>query len=541
MNHATNTKDHQVTRSERTPLVQLPHEQQPKTSTGTTNFSSAVLIIPIAVLCRLAIKLPSTTTLYVIHQYICRRHYLSHGVAIPVGDLPDDLCSIPEVERTFSATYTAMTAIDAIGSIIGFSAISFFSSRYGRRPTLIVLFGLGMLANLSLITSRFVRDSWIEIFCLVLWKIFESFSGLPLFIFVITLVVVDTVAAEQRTSSLSRVTGLTNLGGAISFSIGGSLTSHTSNVLPVYFTAATIHGLSLIFVILVLPESLSQAKRDNLQQQQRTELHLHTSAISALHRALEPLKLLTSSTNHSTISGKPNRRLTYCAAHIFLAQIASGYAVVSMLVFLTTRFRYKPADTGYLLTALNLTRTCVLTILIPFLVRSLRPLYQRNQRRSFRHTPLPEDESTNDQEPSATSTDRLDVHLVVISWIIEGLAFILLGQAKTKPGQFSAVMLHGLSAGREPAFRSLVASSVESSHQSQALAAIEMVSSIGTFISPFLMGSILTSTISTVPSLFFWIDGAIVMVAASILLLVRDRDRDGDEQEPNIVSETNEE
>ncbi|KAK7462291.1 hypothetical protein VKT23_007891 [Stygiomarasmius scandens] len=370
-----------------------------------------------------------------------------------------------------------------------------------------------------------MMGSWTETLLLVLWKTFESFSGLPLFIFVITLIVLDTVTAEQRTFTLSRVTGLTNLGSAISFSIGGNLTNHSSNVLPVYVVAAVIHAISLVYAAIFLPESFTREKRVNLQRQQvesRSYGNERCSVIRYVHsaflRVFGPLEFLKSASTE-----RKKSHLIYFATHIFLAQMASGYAVVSMLVFLTTQFKYKPVDTGYLLTVLNLTRTCVLIILIPYLVRLLRPIYLQRRRRNLR-------EESNE---STAKVDRLDLHLTIISWVLEGLAFILLGQAKTKPGHFTAVTLHGLSAGKDPIFRSLVASCVDPLNQTDALAAVEMVSSIGVFISPFLMGGILTATINTIPSLVFWVDGVIVMLAASILLMVKDTGRTLSEAQEN--------
>lgn len=85
-----------------------------------------------------------------------------------------------------------------------------------------------------------------------------------------------------------------------------------------------------------------------------------------------------------------------------------------------------------------------MTFVIPVIVRLLRPLYERARRPAIS---LPDDvtfnatEATNldsqldeiedsNQVVSETS-DHLDVHITVGSWIIESIAYIVVGTAST--------------------------------------------------------------------------------------------------------------
>jgi hypothetical protein len=67
----------------------------------------------------------------------------------------------------------------------------------------------------------------------------------------------------------------------------------------------------------------------------------------------------------------------------------------------------------------------ILTLAIPFLVRVLRPLYRR-----------PSSQPTADGEV-VEATDRLDVHIAVVSWITEATAYVLFGFMRTRATQLA--------------------------------------------------------------------------------------------------------
>lgn len=127
-----------------------------------------------------------------------------------------------------------------------------------------------------------------------------------------------------------------------------------------------------------------------------------------------------------------------------------------------------------MLTTLNLTGVFVLTFVIPQLVRMFQQLYKRAQpHHSF--------ETTSHEYRENETSDLLDVHLTLISCIIEAVAYIVVGATNTLATQlsgtgiighsircpltsklalFAGVVLLGFGAGRVPVFRSLVAASV---------------------------------------------------------------------------------
>ncbi|KAG1772863.1 hypothetical protein EV702DRAFT_1245881 [Suillus placidus] len=152
-------------------------------------------------------------------------------------------------------------------------------------------------------------------------------------------------------------------------------------------------------------------------------------------------------------------------------------------------------------------------------LRVLRPIYARK-------VALPEDQQgPSDVIAVSTSTDLLDVHIAFISWVINAISYIMVSATTTQVSHLIAVTVVGFGAAHTPIIRSLVVSSVDPLQQGEVLAAIKMMSSIGAFLSPLVMGGIFTVTISTQPMLVFYIHAAIVIAAASLLFLIRESDR----------------
>ncbi|KAJ6632590.1 MFS general substrate transporter [Mycena sp. CBHHK59/15] len=482
-----------------------------------TRYSGAALIVPVALICRIATLLPSTTTFYILQQFICRLHYRTHGPdrIPPDGRMPDALCVRPDIERNYAAFIALVALMDGIGSMVGYAAISFVAARAGRRPAMAAVLAVGLIADAAIIISSLGSNTLIELPLFALWLIASSFSQTTLISFVANIYLVDLVDEEKRTSALSSLSGWSALGSTLSFTLGGTITTRGGNLLAVYYIAGAIWAAALLYVWLVLPESFPKGKREDLRLQREQDSSRNArSSVLRLPAFLAPLKHLKPARDPRT--GRRNWRLVICAVHIFFAGLGGGFAVASLLTIITSLYHYTPAETGYTLTALSGTNMFVLTFVIPALVRVLRPWYTRTRNPNG---------ASADEDAETETSDDLDVHIAAVSWAIEAAGYLIFGHTTTRATQLAAVILVGCGPGYFPAVRSLVAASVEPLKQGETLGMIEMVWGLGVFLSPLLMGSILSATISTVPQTIFYVQASIVLSAAGILLFVRDSDR----------------
>ncbi|KAF7377866.1 MFS general substrate transporter [Mycena sanguinolenta] len=457
-----------------------------------TKYSPITLIMPVAMICRLAIRLPSTTTFHIIEQLLCRAWYLSHdpGSIPPNGRIPDAMCALPDVQKRYATVLTVMAISDGIGSTVAYASLSFIASRLGRKPAILSAIAIGLAGNMIIIAAKSVGPTEAQFALLALWMLFNSFSQPLIIVFATNMYLVDLVDAEERTAAISSLWGWSTLGSALSFSIGGAITTRSGQDLLVYFVAGSVWIAMFVYVNLVIPESFPKHKRDELQRALASTAQ--GSWRSVVKPIFEPLYQLKPPRNPET--GKRNWRLVICALHVLVVDIGGAYASTAFIVYFTAVHRYTPQETGYALTTLNLVSVATLTTVIPYVV------------------PDP---------PSPLRTDRVDIHVVFFSFCINCTAFVILASVSSRIAQFGALMLIGCSAGCVPVFRSLVVSSVDPLKQGQTLAAIEMVAAFGKLLSPVLMGSILSATISTIPQLVFYVQAAIVISGATVLFFVR--------------------
>jgi hypothetical protein len=76
----------------------------------------------------------------------------------------------------------------------------------------------------------------------------------------------------------------------------------------------------------------------------------------------------------------------------------------------------------------------VLTTIIPWIVRHLHPLYKQEQLVS-----LAEDNLITNSDGDSSTSDRLDVHITIGSWIVESLAYIAVATTTTLTSQFAGL------------------------------------------------------------------------------------------------------
>ena len=107
--------------SENTPLIDRNNQEtgsRCSSSYLSSRFSPVILIIPIAIICRFTIMLPSTTNFRILQDAACRFwYYLNDPEAIPSnGRIPDELCSIAGVNQYYAAVASILAVVDGIGS-----------------------------------------------------------------------------------------------------------------------------------------------------------------------------------------------------------------------------------------------------------------------------------------------------------------------------------------------------------------------------------------------------------------------------------------
>lgn len=519
--------------SESTPL--LSEQQEP--SSGRRQFSPLTLLIPLAVATRLTSTLPTTTLLEVIRSVICRVWLTSNGNLPPGGEMSEELCAVPEVEKLFATVISAFSIGNGLAAMVSCSLISYISSRLGRKPVILGTIAISFLGYSLMVCSQYL-SGWLQASVLIASILPQMFSDTSIMMFITNIYIVDVSDAEDRTPILSAIGGWTALGQAVSFSIGGLVTTKTNDPLIVFYISIFVLGAIFVYVLAFLPESFPEEKRDKLRRQRLAQQNVEISArqnlsnrlISTLTIAFEPLRQLVPAPK---ADGRRNWRIVYCTIHIIISTLADWYAGSALLLLYIMKYSYSSAQTGIVLTTVCLSAVFSLTYTMPSLIRVLRPIYARKV------VILEDQQDPSENTVVSTSTDLLDVHIAFVTWVINAVAYIVASATTTHVSHLIAMAVVGFCAIHNPITRSLAVSSVDPLKQGEALAAIEMMSSVGIFLSPLVMGSIFTATISSQPMLVFYIHAAVVIAAASLLFLIRDSDRYQEPLRHNTNSSSN--
>jgi MFS family permease len=157
----------------------------------------------------------------------------------------------------------------------------------------------------------------------------------------------------HRTFVLSVGAGFAALGTAPTYWLGGYI-SHRSSVVTVFWWKLITAVTTILYVLIVLPESFSVQERQASRRE--TELRnreapprSHNKLVSVLRRPLdviesilEPLKYLKPS--HDAGRGRHNFRLLTLAIASVLTNLAVEYIPEAWFIYTTVRFQFKPED-----------------------------------------------------------------------------------------------------------------------------------------------------------------------------------------------------
>ncbi|KAG9315480.1 major facilitator superfamily domain-containing protein [Chiua virens] len=517
---------HNQTTSETTLLLEdprIPGQSNSILSRERHRFSPETLLIPVALATKLASVLPHTTLLEILRLAVCKLWNVSHGdpaTLLADGSISPALCDAPEVATYFSTIIAILGVTEGIVSMFMCGILSRISSRYGRRPAFLLIIITGIMGTCLMVGSQSMPD-WISPWVFVVGMLIELCTAALPCDYLSSTYIADVCDPEDRTAALSKIAGWTMLGGSISYYLGGSITTKTGNSLVVFYIAAALFASTFIYVVFILPESFPEEKRDALshtRQEASTDGPPTTTLFKSFLLIFEPLKMFIPT--HS-LNGTRNWRLTWCAAHTFVFNAAHSYVTTAWLVLATSKYHLTPADTGLFLTMLFVSCTIALAGIVPLLVSLLRPHYTQKTTRIY----LEEEDMGNGEQLEARTSDYLNVHLAIVSCVITAIFYLVAASTEDLPLIIISAICIGFSNIHDPTVRSLVAGSVDPLKQGEALAANEMVSGAGSVLSPIIMGSVLSATISTAPLLTFYLHLVAVLISSGILFLVRDADR----------------
>ncbi|KFA63726.1 hypothetical protein S40285_09124 [Stachybotrys chlorohalonatus IBT 40285] len=331
----------------------------------------AVLLLLLLV--NLAMSLYQLPVNRVVERRVCREYYAARDPAKvgPGGGVDEQLCKIEAVQKTLGSLQGAMETIWIVGDFAMTLPLGFIAQRRGRRFILLLnLSSRIFMLSWAVVVGYF--DSALPINAIVVGPILSVLGGDCVFNSM-TYALVSDFAEDpvQRAiyfgymSSISYVVALS----------GPALASATMSVfLWLPFCLGVMLLLLATTAIASLPPTAGDNRRPSSQHDEEHRQHLLSSPILKAQDATHDASILHSVAAHAQallviVTSHP-RNFTLLLTSFVLTSLASSDTKL-LAQYISVRYRWTFAATGYLLSGKAVVNFTLLAFVIPRLLRAL--------------------------------------------------------------------------------------------------------------------------------------------------------------------------
>ncbi|CCX09301.1 Similar to Uncharacterized membrane protein YJL163C; acc. no. P46996 [Pyronema omphalodes CBS 100304] len=313
----------------------------------------------------------------------------------------------------------------------------------------------------------------------------------------------DCTAPTERAMAFAAFQGCLFLGVAVGPAMGGLLIEATGSVLPVFYAALACHAAFIIWVLLILPESLSERRQlaarrlavtKKKQRSNRQWVWLNPREI------LRPLKVLCPPGDK-----KRSRNLILLAmTDIMIFFVEMGGTTVILLY---------AEQSGLYLSTINSVRAVVLFAVMPGVVWYFRRPKSRASLQPDSPYPdytLPElDTPTHLESPSLDTEsggyDSLDLTIIRIAVMIEALGYTLYALSPSSSFFTMAGVITSIGGMASPTIQSTLTKSVQREKTGELLGTMALLQSLARIMGPAVFGGVYAVTVGTnIPGAVFW-------------------------------------
>ncbi|KZV68329.1 MFS general substrate transporter [Peniophora sp. CONT] len=353
--------------------------------------------------------------------------------------------------------------------------------------------------------------------------------------------IADTADTESTSRWYSLLMGAYYAGSGLG-PLSSAFIAHAFGPVSVFYAGICIHLIFLVLVFFVIPESLVPAQMETAQQQHKRDLELHHVASGGLLADLkkaglsvgEPLAVFLPS---SWSFGIPSIRLP--SRSWGLTVIALAYLPDTLLTgagafylqYGMVLFGWGTAQLGLVISANQVSKASYLMVILPFIIKLLRPADSISPPASRDVSPIRSAEDTpllaRDASRSLKQKDRglrWDLGLARISLLFQIGSLLSMSFASRSVTYGLGITSVALGAAFVPTVQSF---SLElyrrrgGTESGRLFGALNVVSSLGQqILGPGIMGLIYTKSVETMPQLIFYVGTAIVLYAFVLMLFV---------------------
>ncbi|KAG4033063.1 hypothetical protein MFRU_005g00800 [Monilinia fructicola] len=404
-------------------------------------------------------------------------------------------CRIPEVQSLVTKFTLTITIVTGIISAIMSPVLGAWSDRNGRKKILAISSLGGFLTEvITILAGKYpdvVSYQW-----LLAGAVFDGLCGSFIAGMALThAYAADCTAPPKRAVAFASFHACLFSGIALGPLLAAALLRLTHSLVTVFYVALGIHTFFILFLLLVVPESLTQ-KRQEVAREKHIAKGLLTANQNWLGtlkntNPLAPLKVLWPSGGGNTKHVRSNLVLLATVDTIIFG-VALG--VMTVIVYYSGyQFGWTTSETSLYMSVVNSTKVFTLIVILPIFNYIVRTIPRNRQRRESGLV-MPERHS---------GADSIDLVVIRLSIIFEIIGY--LGFTVTRSGPLFVVsgIMASLGGVGSPTLQSALTKHVPHDQIGQLLGATGLLHALARVICPTIFNLIYAETVGTYPQTVF--------------------------------------
>lgn len=309
----------------------------------------------------------------------------------------------------------------------------------------------------------------------------------------------DCSPPERRNVAFGYFHGTLFAGIALGPILAGFLMKATGGLMIVFYVALGCHVFFIIFLLLAIPESVSEERQQHAREKYRIKM-LASQNETWLHRVqnynlFEPLSILWPRGAGSSAKLRKNLFLL-AAIDTTMFGVAMGTLQV-ILIYCEFKFGWDAVKSSIFLSAVNMCRVSALVVGLPLLTRWVRG---------------PVEEQSSGQR----GADRLDINIVRFAILFDLLGYVGYATVQTGGLMILAGMIAALGGIGSPTLQSALTKHIPSDRTGQMLGATGLLHALSRVVAPTIFNLIYSQTVGIFPQTVF-VCLASVFILASIM------------------------